>query len=202
LLIEEGFAGEGPTLKVEEFLLVAVALEHDVALLADPLDLGEGGLEFENPEVVESGKGDDEIEGFVLEGIWVLGAVEEKVGLELGMDAGETVLGDVEPDDFESGFEELHFVKEKGFSAADIENARTGFKAVGVDEGLGDRLPATGEVFVAAIAETAVAIPIVEFVFLGLEHAGDLVVDHAGEDIASRGFMEWGDEVAELGHGV
>ena len=189
-------------MEVEEFLLVAVALEHDVALLADPLDFGERGLELENPEVVECGKGDDEIEGFVLEGIWILGAVEEKVSLELGMDAGETVLGDVEPDDFESGFEELHFVKEKGFSAADIENARTGFEAVGVDEGLGDRLPSAGKVFVAAVAETAVAIPVVEFVFLGLEHAGDLVVDHAGEDIAGRGFMEWGDEVTELGHGV
>jgi hypothetical protein len=202
LLIEEGFAGEGPALEVEEFLFVAVALKHYVALLADPLDFGESGLEFENPEIVKRGEGDDEIEGFVLEGIGILGAVEEEVGLELGMDAGEAVLGDVEPDDFESGLEELHFVKEKTFSATDIEDARTGFEAVGVDEGLGNRLPSPGKVFVAAIAETAVAIPVIEFVFLGLEHAGDLVVDHAGEDIAGCGFMEWGDEVAELGHGV
>ena len=56
LLIEEGFAGESPTLEVEEFLFVAVALEHDVALLADPLDFGESGLEFENPEVVKRGE--------------------------------------------------------------------------------------------------------------------------------------------------
>ena len=126
--------------------------------------------------------------------------MKEKVGLQLGMDAGEAVLGDVEPDDFESGLEELHFVEEKAFSATDIEDARTGFEAVSVDESLGNRLPSARKVFVAAIAETAVAIPVVEFVFLGFEHAGDLVVDHAGEDIAGCGFMEWGDEVAELGH--
>jgi len=126
--------------------------------------------------------------------------VQKEVGLKFRMDAGEAMLGDVEPDDFEFGFEELHFVKEKTFSATDIENARTGFEAVSVDEGLGNRLPSPGKVFVAAIAETAVAIPVIEFVFLGLEHAGDLVVDHACEDIAGSGFMEWGDEVAELGH--
>jgi hypothetical protein len=56
LFIEEGFAGESPTLEVEEFLFVAVALEHDVALLADPLDFGESSLEFENPEVVKRGE--------------------------------------------------------------------------------------------------------------------------------------------------
>ena len=194
-LVEEGFAGEGPALDIKEFLLVAVALEHDVALLADPLDLGEGGLEFENPEVVKCGEGDDEVEGFVLERIGVLRAVEEEVGFKFGMDAGEAMLGDVKPDDFESGLEELHFVKEKGFSATDIEDARTGFEAVSVDEGLGNRLPSPGKVFVATVSETAVAIPVVEFVFLRLEHARDLVVDHAREDIAGGGFVEWGDEV-------
>jgi hypothetical protein len=170
-------------------------------LLANTLDFSEGGLEFENPKVVESGEGDDEIERFVLEGIWILRAVEEEVGFEFRMDAGKAMLGDVEPDDFESGLEELEFIKEKTFSATDIEDARTGFEAVSVDEGLGNRLPSPGKVFVAAIAETAVAIPVVEFVFFGLEHAGDLVVDHAGEHIAGSGFMEWGDEVAELSHG-
>ena len=88
LFIEEGFAGESPALEVEEFLFVAVALEHDVALLADPLDFGESSLEFENPEIVKRGEGDDEIEGFVLEGIGILGAVEEEVGLEFWMHTG------------------------------------------------------------------------------------------------------------------
>lgn len=201
-LVEEGFAGEGPALEVEEFLLVPVALEHDVALLADPLDFAKRGLEFENPEVVERGEGDDEVEGLVLEGIGILGAMQEEVGAEFWVAAGEAVFGDIEPDDFQSGFEELHFVKEEAFSAADIEDARTGFESVGVDEGLGYGFPAACKVFVASVSEAAVAVPVIEFVFLGLEHAGDLVIDHAGEDIADSGFMEWGDEVAELGHGV
>ena len=92
LLVEEGFAGKGPALDVKEFLLVAVALEHDVALLADALDFAECGLKFEDPEVVKRGEGDDEVEGLVVERIGILGAMNEEVGLELGMHAGEAVF--------------------------------------------------------------------------------------------------------------
>ena len=122
VLVEEGFTGEGPTLNIEQLLLVAIALEHDVALFADPLNFTEGSLKFENTEVVERGEGDDEIEGFVVERIWILSAMDKEVRLELGMNASEPVLGDVESDDLESGLEELHFVKEKSFSTTDIEN--------------------------------------------------------------------------------
>ena len=200
LLVEEGFAGEGPALDVEEFLLVAVALEHDVALLADTLDFAEGGLKFENAEVVKRGEGDDEVEGFVLEWIGILGAVDEEIGLELGMHAGETVFGDVKSDDLESGLEELHFVKEKAFPASDIEHARTGFEPVGVDESLGNGFPAASEIFVSTVAETPVTVPVVKLIFLGFEHAGDFVIDHAGEDIAGGGFVERSNKITELGH--
>ena len=77
LLVEEGFAGEGPALQVEEFLLVPVALKHDVALFADALDFAEGFLKFKNPEVVKRGERDNEVEGFVLEGIGILRAMGE-----------------------------------------------------------------------------------------------------------------------------
>ena len=200
LLVEEGFAGEGPALDVEEFLLVAVTLEHDVALLADALDFAERGLKLENAEVVERGEGDDEVEGFVLEGIWILGAVDEEIGLELGMHAGETVFGDVKSDDLESGLEELHFVKEKAFPASDIEHARTGFEPVGVDESLGNGFPAASEIFVSTVAETSVTVPVVKLIFLGFEHAGDFLIDHAGEDIAGGGFVKGSNKITELGH--
>ena len=200
LLVEEGFAGEGPALDVEEFLLVAVTLEHDVALLADALDFAERGLKLENAEVVERGEGDDEVEGFVLEGIGILGAVQEKVGLELGMHAGEAVFGDVKSDDLKSGLEELHFVKEKAFPASDIEHARTGFEPVGVDESLGNGFPAASEILVTTVAEPTVAIPVIELIFLGLQHAGNLVVDHPSDNIAVGGFVKWRNEMTELGH--
>jgi hypothetical protein len=123
VLVEEGFTGEGPTLNIEQLLLVAIALEHDVALFADPLNFTEGGLKFENTEVVERGKGDNEIEGFVLEGVWILSAMDKEVRLELGVHTSEPVFGDVKSDNLELRLEELHFVKEKSFSTTDIENA-------------------------------------------------------------------------------
>jgi hypothetical protein len=123
VFVEEGFTGECPALNVEQLLLVAIALEHDVALFANSLDFTESGLKLEDTKVVKGGEGDNEIEGFVLERIWILGAVDEEVRLELGMYASEPVLGDVESDDLESGLEELHFVKEKAFSASDIKHA-------------------------------------------------------------------------------
>jgi hypothetical protein len=122
VFVEEGFTGECPALNIEQLLLVPIALEHDVALFADALDFAEGGLKLEDAKVVECGEGDNKIKGFVLERIWILGAVNEEVRLELGMYASEPVLGDVESDDLESGLEELHFVKEKSFSTTDIEN--------------------------------------------------------------------------------
>jgi len=200
LLVEEGFAGESPALDIEEFLLVAVALEHDVALLADALDFAECGLQFEDPEVVKRGEGDDEVEGFVLEGVWILGAVQEEVRFELGMHTGEAVLGDVESNDLDTGFEELHFVKEKAFSASDIEHARTGFEPVSVDESLGNGFPAASKIFVSTVTEAPVTVPIVELIFLGFEHAGDFVIDHAGEDITGGGFVERSYKITELGH--
>ena len=69
VLIEEGFTGEGPTLNIEQLLLVAIALEHDVALFSDSLNFTESGLKLEDTKVVKRGEGDDEVEGLVLEGV-------------------------------------------------------------------------------------------------------------------------------------
>ena len=82
VFVEEGFTCEGPTLNIEQLLLVAIALKHDVALFANSLDFAKGGLKFENAEVVERGEGDNKIEGLVLERIWILSAVDKEIGLE------------------------------------------------------------------------------------------------------------------------
>ncbi len=94
----------------------------------------------------------------------------------------------------------MHFVKEKSFSTADIKHARTGFEPVGIDKSLGNRFPAASKIFVSTVAEPTVAVPVVELIFLGFEHACDFVIDHASKDIAVGGFVKWSDEMTELGH--
>src|SRR5438132_9812959 len=70
--VEERLAREGPALKVEELLLVVVALEHDVPVFADTLNLGEGRLQLEQPQVVQAAEGEDEIEVLVAPWIAIL----------------------------------------------------------------------------------------------------------------------------------
>ncbi len=94
----------------------------------------------------------------------------------------------------------MHFVKEKAFPASDIKHARTGFEPVGVDESLGNGFPAASEILVTTVAEPTVAIPVIEFIFLGLQHAGNLVVDHPSDNIAVGGFVKWSYKMTELGH--
>src|SRR5579863_3474439 len=60
--VEEGLAGQRPTLHVELLALVAIALDHDVTGLADALDFAQSRLQLENLEVVQAAEGDDEIE--------------------------------------------------------------------------------------------------------------------------------------------
>ena len=65
---------------------------------------------------------------------------------------------------------------------------------------MGNGFPAASKIFVSTIAEAPVAIPVVELIFLGFEHAGDFVIDHASKDIAVGGFVKRSDEMTELGH--
>ena len=65
---------------------------------------------------------------------------------------------------------------------------------------MGNGFPAAREILVSTIAEPTVTIPVIELIFLGLQHAGDFVIDHASKDIAVGGFVKWSDEMTELGH--
>jgi len=65
---------------------------------------------------------------------------------------------------------------------------------------LGYRLPAASEILVSTVAEPTVAIPVIELIFLGLQHAGNLVVDHPSDNIAVGSFVKWSNEMTELGH--
>src|SRR5262249_61569842 len=110
--IEEAFAGEGPALQVELLQLIAVALEHDVALLADALDLFTGGVELEEAQVVQAAERDHEIEILIAERVAILRAITEEVLADGLGGGGEAVLGNIEADDFGTGEELLHFVND------------------------------------------------------------------------------------------
>jgi hypothetical protein len=75
--IEEGFAGKGPALEVELFLLIAIAFQHHIAVFTDPLDLAERGFQFKNPKVVETAERNHKVEVIVAKRIGILGAVAE-----------------------------------------------------------------------------------------------------------------------------
>lgn len=65
---------------------------------------------------------------------------------------------------------------------------------------MGYGLPAASEILVSTIAKPTVTIPVIELIFLCLQHAGNLVVDHPSDNIAAGGFVKRSDEIAELGH--
>jgi hypothetical protein len=65
---------------------------------------------------------------------------------------------------------------------------------------LGNGFPAAREILVTTVAEPTVAIPVIEFIFFGLQHAGNLVVNHPSDNIAVGGFVKWSNKMTELGH--
>src|SRR5262249_29834979 len=76
--IEEAFAGEGPALQVELLQLIAVALEHDVALLADALDLFTGGVQLEEAQGVQAAERDHEIAILIAARVAILRPITEE----------------------------------------------------------------------------------------------------------------------------
>src|ERR1051325_8767573 len=60
--VEERLGGERPALHPELLGLVAVALDHDVLVAPDPLDLGKRGSKLEDLEIVQRAERDHEVE--------------------------------------------------------------------------------------------------------------------------------------------
>src|SRR5690242_17137526 len=77
--VEEALAGERPALEIELFELVAIAFEHDVALLADALDLAAGGLELEEAEIVQAAERDHQVEMLIAPRVAILRAITEEM---------------------------------------------------------------------------------------------------------------------------
>src|SRR5438477_3619971 len=77
--VEERLARERPAFQIEELLLVAIALEHDVPVLADAFDFTQGRLQLEQPQVVQGAERDDEIEVLVAPRIAILRAIAHQM---------------------------------------------------------------------------------------------------------------------------
>src|ERR1043166_1107581 len=101
--VEERLARERPALKVEELLLVAIALEHHVSVFADALDFRQCGRELEEAEIVEASERDDEVEVLIAPRIAILRAIAHQVRPDRFGRVGETVARDIEADDFRVG---------------------------------------------------------------------------------------------------
>lgn len=198
--IEERLRRQRPALEVEQLLLVAVALQHDVLAASDALDLGQRALEFEDAQIVERGERDNKVELVVAERVGVLGAVVEERSAEVGVRVLGRVLGDVEPRQAQLRYDLLHLVEQKSLAAADVKHAVAGLEGVVVDERLRHGFPASGHVVVTAVAVAAVAVPVVGLVFLGLDHAGDLVVVHSGEVVSLGAGVQRCDDVHHPAH--
>src|SRR5436309_288231 len=166
--VKERLAGQCPALHVELLELVAIAFDHDIAVLADALDFGKSGPQLEDLEVVERTEGNNEVERLVAERIAVLRPVAEQIILDLGVGVGEPVFRYVEADQFGLGQQPLELAQQVALAAADIEDANLALQTVQVDQPLRHRRPAALDVAIAAIAVAPVAVPIVAFVFLRL----------------------------------
>src|ERR1700722_14043470 len=195
--MQERFRGQRPAFEIELLELVAIALEHDVFVLADPVDLLHRGLELEQAQIVQAAERDHQVKRAVAIRVTVLGAIAKQIRLDLVAGVGEGVFRDVEAGDLEPRQNFLHLVEQERFAAADVEYARSVLEPVDVDQGLRHRLPAPVDELVAAIAVAAVAVPVVELVFLGLHHAMHFVVVHAREVIALRRLVQRGDDVGQ-----
>ncbi len=116
------------------------------------------------------------------------------------MGVREPVTRDVEADELGLGQQQLELVQQKALAAADVEDANLALEAVQIDQRLRDRLPAALDVAIAAIAVAPVAVPVVGLVFLGLEHAVDLLVHHAADIVPLGHLVQRGDDVEQTTH--
>ena len=198
--MEDRLGGQRPAFQIVHLGDVPVSLDHDVLVLADALDLLDRGLQLEQPQIVQRAERDDEIEIVVAVGVGVLRLVGEEIGLHLFMRMGKAVLRDVKARDLQPRQYLLHFVQQKALAAADVEHARSILEAVGFDQRLGDRRPAALDESVAAIAEAAVAVPVIGFVFPRLQRTGDLVVVHASHVVPLGRRMQRGHHVQHPSH--
>ena len=171
-------------------------------MLADALDFGKSGPQLEDLEVVERTEGNNEVERLVAERIAVLRPVAEQIILDLGVGVGEPVFRYVEADQFGLGQQPLELAQQVALAAADIEDANLALQTVQVDQPLRHRRPAALDVAIAAIAVAPVAVPIVAFVFLRLQHAMNLLVHHPPDVVTLGGAVQRRHEIEQPAHAV
>src|SRR3974377_532113 len=94
--VQDRFGSERPALEVELFELVPVALDHDVFVLADPLDFLDRSLKFKQLKIMQCAERDHQIEVSVTKGIAVLRPIAEQIGLDIVAGFRKTMFGYIE----------------------------------------------------------------------------------------------------------
>src|SRR3989338_5679418 len=67
------------------------------------------------------------------------------------------------------------------------------------DNILGGGFPAA-VIFVSAVSVPSIAVPIIKFIFLGLQHTMNFVIHHAGQIISFSSFVQRCHDLAQLSH--
>src|SRR4029077_12122271 len=164
--MQDGFGSKRPAFEVELLEFVPVALDHNVLILADPLDFLHRRLKLEQTQIVQRAKRDHQIEMLVPEGVSVLCAIAEQIGLDVIAGFRKTMSGNVKTGDLQVGQDLFHFVEQESLAATHVENSRPVLEAVDIDQRLRYGGPASLDEFVPTITISSVAVPIVVFVFL------------------------------------
>src|SRR5262249_9402915 len=155
-----------PALQIKQFLLVAITFEHDVFALADTLDFLDRRFELEQSQIVKGGERNHEIKMLVPIWILVLGAIAVQPVAQFRLGIGESVPRDLKSENSQPGQFLFHLVKKIGLPPSDVEDAGAALEAIDLNQPFRDRPPPTGKIFIAAIPEAAIAVPIVSFIFL------------------------------------
>src|SRR6185437_3477923 len=123
--VEECLGRQCPALKIEQFLLIAITLDHEVLVFANALDFANGGLQLEHFQVVQTTKRNDEVKMLIGPLITLLRAVTEQCTFEIRVLRRQAVFGNIKADQLQPRLDQLHFIQKKRLAAADIQNART-----------------------------------------------------------------------------
>ena len=129
----------------------------------------------------------DQVEVLVAPRERILRAITEQPAADRLRRVAQAVQRDVEAGNLCLGQELMKFVKQVGLSTTDVEDPGVRLEPIGRNQPFGHRFPAP-VVFVSAVTVAPVAVPIVEFILFGFEHALNLVIHHARE-IVPLGFL-------------
>src|SRR6185437_15965355 len=127
---------------------------------------------------------DHEIEVFVAERVGILRPVPKEMISDFLFSVCQPMSRDVEAENLGIGQKSLQLVEQMSLATADIKNLSISLQPINIYQRLGGIPPTALDISIAPIAVAPIAIPVIEFILLGLYHADDLVVHHAANVVA------------------